>query len=359
MIKKLVTVLLSLMFCTSVFAGQIKQIIILGDSLSDNGNLYNVLKIIPKSPPYYQGRFTNGPTWAEILAKYYYDKSFADSENYAVGGATSVLHSIIHDSFIAPVTLTAEVYDYLARSLFTNKSNAMYIIWIGANDYLYERDPNMDSITDSVVANITWAMNSLLGQGAHNFVVINLPDLAKTPYAIDNHLIDRLHAITEMHNRKLSDAIKQFKINNPSSKIAYIDIYSVFNDLISNPEKYNQQYHQNVKNLTTACWDGSMLLKGSSALQLATVNSELKQAFAGDKMTLAKNFDTTTISKEILGTPALAETYATGKLYASGVTPCANANEYLFWDHIHPTEVIHQILAEIVEQDINSSGIDI
>src|SRR4051812_23986271 len=39
-----------------------------GDSLSDNGNLYALTsRTQPASPPYYQGRFSNGPTFVELL----------------------------------------------------------------------------------------------------------------------------------------------------------------------------------------------------------------------------------------------------------------------------------------------------
>jgi phospholipase/lecithinase/hemolysin len=70
------------------------QIVVFGDSLSDNGNLYRTaLGLMPKSPPYYQGRFSNGPAWADIAAKYFADKHNVTLENYAVGGETVNLHN--------------------------------------------------------------------------------------------------------------------------------------------------------------------------------------------------------------------------------------------------------------------------
>ena len=42
----------------------------IGDSLSDPGNLYAATGgAQPQSPPYYEGRFSNGPVWAETVAK--------------------------------------------------------------------------------------------------------------------------------------------------------------------------------------------------------------------------------------------------------------------------------------------------
>ncbi len=39
-----------------------------GDSLSDSGNYTKNLGLTAVGPGYYPGRFSNGPTWAEILA---------------------------------------------------------------------------------------------------------------------------------------------------------------------------------------------------------------------------------------------------------------------------------------------------
>src|SRR3954470_23184547 len=43
-----------------------KSIDVLGDSLSDTGRLYSVTGYPP--PPYYLGRFSNGPLWVEYFA---------------------------------------------------------------------------------------------------------------------------------------------------------------------------------------------------------------------------------------------------------------------------------------------------
>src|SRR5262245_41839418 len=123
---------------TNVIAGVIKDVIIFGDSLSDNGNLYNILKVIPASPPYYEGRFSNGPTWAELVGNYYYKKNYATVENFAYGGATAVLHRPLKDHYAAPVTLEAELNEYLIKSPHKNKEPSLFILWIGGNDYLDE-----------------------------------------------------------------------------------------------------------------------------------------------------------------------------------------------------------------------------
>lgn len=43
-----------------------------GDSLSDTGKMYDKMRgYLPSSPPYHQGRFSNGPVWLEQLTQHF------------------------------------------------------------------------------------------------------------------------------------------------------------------------------------------------------------------------------------------------------------------------------------------------
>ena len=51
------------------WAQPISTVVVFGDSLSDKGNIYEYTKHrMPAAPGYYQGRFSNGPIWPELLA---------------------------------------------------------------------------------------------------------------------------------------------------------------------------------------------------------------------------------------------------------------------------------------------------
>lgn len=67
------------------------KIVVFGDSYSDVGNIYIATKgAIPLSPPYYQGRFSNGPVWVEHLAQSFglpLKPYLAGGTDYAFGGA--------------------------------------------------------------------------------------------------------------------------------------------------------------------------------------------------------------------------------------------------------------------------------
>src|SRR5262249_34260293 len=49
-------------------ASDFGSMVIFGDSLSDVGNAYNSDLHLDPTPPYYNGRFSNGPLWVEDLA---------------------------------------------------------------------------------------------------------------------------------------------------------------------------------------------------------------------------------------------------------------------------------------------------
>lgn len=62
------------------------SVIVFGDSLSDNGNGTYLLtnKKWPEDPAYFNGRFSNGPTWCEYVA----DSLGRQIRDDAFGGAT-------------------------------------------------------------------------------------------------------------------------------------------------------------------------------------------------------------------------------------------------------------------------------
>jgi phospholipase/lecithinase/hemolysin len=352
--KKIFIAMLALFLSTSLFADNIKQFVILGDSLSDNGNLLQFLKIVPKSPPYYKGRFSNGPNWADHVESHFYKKYFIDTKNYSYGGATAILHNILVDKFIAPITLEGELYKYLLETMFTDRSNVLYGIWIGANDYLYDRQPNLDNLTNDVVNTTLKTMNLLIKSGARHFLVFNLPDLAITPYATNAKLTDRLHKLSLLHNQKLADGVKQIKSEHPEVKVVYIDIYTIFNDVMTNTEKYNHQYGTHITDLTKPCWLKDWY--GKDPEQALRVKDGLINALKVTKTIAFKQTDHSITADFIMHSPSLAQTFAVGQAYDDNDKPCENADEHIFWDIIHPSAVVHKVLGEIVVKQLAEAG---
>ena len=67
-------------------AGAYSNVFVYGDSLSDTGNIYFITgHTTPPSPPYYNGRFSNGPLAVEYLA----NALHSPLTSFAWGGATT------------------------------------------------------------------------------------------------------------------------------------------------------------------------------------------------------------------------------------------------------------------------------
>src|SRR5437588_8056906 len=81
----LMAILLAIAFSASPAANadKYRRLVVFGDSLSDNGNLFALTGFPPA--PYYMGRFSNGPVWVEDLAQYL----DVPLDDYAFGGANT------------------------------------------------------------------------------------------------------------------------------------------------------------------------------------------------------------------------------------------------------------------------------
>lgn len=214
-------------FSSGVLAPNFKEIYVFGDSLSDVGNVSKAEKgDVPPSPPYFQGRYADGPVWVEYLASKLKLTSNPNT-NYAFGGATT------GDFKGIPPGLLAQIKEFTA----TNSSadpNALYIVWAGANDYL-------GHVTDSTtpIKNLTTAVKLLSAVGAKNIVVVNLPDLGKLPITRNSQRASSLTALTKKHNSELAASLNSLRQTLKSdTKITYFDVSFPFDQAIATPEKF-------------------------------------------------------------------------------------------------------------------------
>ncbi|MFN6485834.1 MAG: SGNH/GDSL hydrolase family protein [Nostoc sp. DedQUE03] len=215
---------------------------IFGDSLSDTGMVFRATGgIYPPNPTYFHGRYSNGRVWIEYLSERLH-LSTEQVNNFAYGGATT---GSIDNSYVP--SLFQQVQSFTQRHQKTN-SDALYVFWAGANDYLQ----GVSSATVPV-KNIMSAINLLTDIGAQKFLVANLPDLGQLPAMKTATNSMSLNALTQAHNQSLRRSLKVLTQQNYHLKIATLDANSLYRDAIANPAAFG------FTNVSSSCLSGSAI----------------------------------------------------------------------------------------------------
>lgn len=334
-------ILLPTLCCASTQT--INKMVLFGDSLTDTGNLYRMsAHLFPKDPPYFKGHFSNGHVWAEKLYNNLFpSRNDFDDYNYAVGGAAAVLST---DAML-PYTLSNEVSNYLYLHGFHDKSKVLYVIWIGGNNYL-NGPTDTGHITDKVVGAITHQMEKLIAKGAKHFMVPNLPDLETTPYGVDNGNSKQLGILSKLHNHKLHDTLIEFREKHPDVTVLSFDVESIFKKYYNHPEDIDIKYiHKPC--LKDALFGGlsETLIKQQQVNWLAS--SIEKQGLA---ITPKQQYG-------LLSNPVLNET-SRNSSFANQSLENKDCHEYLFFDRIHPTHKVHDLLAGFAIDAVKKSGLE-
>ena len=302
------------LFPLKVNAGSLNfsQLIVLGDSLSDTGNVFSATdnQFPPEALGYFDGRFTNGANWIDNLAKHLDLVTPTPIENVlntvpegglnlAFGGATTGSTNTVDlverelpalqdasDSQPGQISLLSD-FTYLVDS------QALYILWFGANDYLPTTSDDFDPFDnpESTVNNIANALTRLVELGATDILIPNLPLLGSLPRAnnldpffrtVPNDTAEQLNLLTVAHNQLLSTTLEDLSIKfGKEVNLIPLEIDLLFNQTIT--QFQNNPDESPFTNITNVC----------------------------------------------LLNPA-----------------CINPDQFLFWDGIHPTSKTHKIIAE-------------
>jgi phospholipase/lecithinase/hemolysin len=263
-----------------------------GDSLSDTGNDYILtLGVLPTDVIYSHGRFTNGAVWVQDLAKKLglgtVKPSLNGGNDFAYGGAETGQEPL-HDA--SPIDLPSQLAQFLIDDPHP-KANALYTLTIGANDLLdaipvYATDPG-SAIADvqAAVGNEISFISSLADDGAKNFLIMNVPDLGKTPDEVG----DTANAtyLSSLYDTDLASSLQTLSAADHLN-VYLLDAFTLIDQGVADPAKYG------FKNVTTPVWTGDY------------------------------------------------ENPLSGTLNAYGKAQ----NNYLFFDHLHPTSHGHEILAD-------------
>lgn len=330
------------------------KITFFGDSLTDNGNFYSdVYEFMPKSPPYFYGRFSNGPVWSEYVDQYYLEKNNVESVNYAIAGQTTIFHNPTKGYL--PYTLTMSLDNYLLHTIFSDRSSTLYVLWEGGNDYLPGID-NLDDLTTNVVNSIKSAIESLIYHGGNNFLVINLPDLAATPYGQTNSNKSLLRSASLLHNIKLAAAVAEIQESYKNVNIHLFDVNQLLDNFMKNPDAYNQKYNTHISNTSQSCWLGGYTLapkKITEEMIARQIEDHLRTRSRSLSSEKTNKVDAAALANYIYTTPALMESYKVSENQSTGLKSCDNPDNFMFWDRIHPTAPMHMMISKTIIDFIN------
>jgi phospholipase/lecithinase/hemolysin len=272
--------------CVSTTAmASYSQVVFFGDSLSDTGNLYAATGI-PVSPPYYNGRFSNGPVWTETLAASLglaATPSLYGGTNYAWAGATVL-------DFGRPMPeLPQQLGQYLLGSSGAADPNTLYVILGGANDIsdimtAYAMGGTFASAVsqaEAAAAAVDAMVQALYDAGARNVLVGDLPDIGLTPRAKAAGAAGLASYLTNVFNAQLLGLLGGTEAADLGLDLDILDLYGLMNTAIADGT---------FANTTDPCFTGSAELGGG--------------------------------------------------------TVCASPDSYLFWDSFHPSAAAHGMIAD-------------
>ena len=239
-----------------------KRFFVFGDSLADTGNVWLTSKVIAKADPtqrpapppsetphrtYYDGRFSNGPVFAEYLwqelsgaapgssmaLRRYIEHPFIGSStslNFAFGGTGTPMLDQTPGGLYAPGLKGQVELFRLAMAGRRATAKDLFLVVTGANDY---RDDEFNTFTppDVVVARIAESITRLYQTGARAIVVIGLPDLGRLPFADPS-----ASQHTQAHNMALQGALATLQASLPEARLTFVDMNGAFDVLPAGTE---------------------------------------------------------------------------------------------------------------------------
>jgi outer membrane lipase/esterase len=212
-------------------SAQFNQFYFLGDSLTDAG--------------VYGARFTVNPglVWAQDLGSRYgltVTPSTQGGVDYAQGGARVTQPSPLIPTGAPQRSLSVQIDELLHATPALNP-NAVYTVWIGANDiFVNVSAAGAGLITAAQVqANITTAATDTLAQiarlrdaGAKRIMVFNLPDIGQTPLGKSTPTAP-FSALSGLFNSTLQAGLASLHVD-----IIPMNMFGLFNEVIANPASF-------------------------------------------------------------------------------------------------------------------------
>ena len=271
-------------------AGSYSAIYAFGDSLSDVGNVFVGTGGTEPAPPYFAGRFSNGPIWLDYLAAQLGTgpmiPSLLGGTDYAFGSATTGYGPTLSTPSLVP-TLVQQVALFDAATQGLAPPSALYAVWVGGTDLLNifqsgAAGAQALALVQGAAATEATEIAALIGAGARSFLVGLLPDVGKAPSVtvFGPAAAAAASALAMAYNTALEADLSG--LITAGASLSYLDAFSLVDAAVANPGAFG------LSNVTDPCYVGPL---------------------------------------------------------TGGGTVCATPDQYLFWDGDHPTTAAHAIVA--------------
>jgi phospholipase/lecithinase/hemolysin len=217
-------------------------LVVFGDSLSDNGNLFDLIGF--PQPPAWEGRFSNGPVYAEQLASFLHmrldDRAFGGAE---ASDASPPLIVNPATGQPLPINLSTQIAGYLA-DLDGHQAPAgtTALINIGNNDYqafllssLPKTPQEVQTFVANVVESIDQAITTLTNAGVEHIILFTLPDSGFTPnaQAAGPQVAAFAHELDLINNA----ALEQMASTHPNVQV--VDIFKLSESVFTDPSAFD------------------------------------------------------------------------------------------------------------------------
>ncbi|TVU20578.1 hypothetical protein EJB05_36792 [Eragrostis curvula] len=323
---------------TAVAAPQVPCYFVFGDSLVDNGN-NNVIVSLARAnyPPYGidfsggpTGRFSNGLTTVDVLSKLLGFEDFippfagASSEQLLTGvnfaSAAAGIREETGQQLGGRISFSGQVENYqsVVRALVTMLGSeaaaaarlrkCIFTVGMGSNDYLnnyfmpafYSTGSRFTpaQYADALAAQYSRLLQVLYSYGARKVALMGVGQVGCSPNELAQASADgvtcvaRIDAAIRMFNQRLVSLVDQFNDKLPGAHFTYVNVYGIFEDILRSP--------------------------GAHGLKVTN------QGCCGVGR---NNGQVTCLPFQM---------------------PCANRDEYLFWDAFHPTEAANILVGKRV-----------
>lgn len=270
-------------------AVQFSGVYVFGDSLSDAGIYRPGLAALVGGTAAAAGlgRFTTnpGPVWSELVSTYYgFTPSPSNANNgniFAQGGmrVTDPAPASLLGPGGTQRPVSTQITEYLARGNGAADPNALYGVWVGANDVFTQLGAlQAGAITQAQLqTNVLAAATAEIGQiarlrgaGARYIMVFTIPDIGVTPGFATNPLASSITQLVAGYNTTLLTGLQSQGIS-----VIPIDSFSLLAEIRANPTPYG------FTNITVpACTPAGSSSLTCSAANLAAPNAATSFIFA-------------------------------------------------------------------------------